>query len=58
MVAMMRGLYVAAYLPPWPIGFVKSADQLIEETENHFGIWTTLALDDEHTMLLAETRRA
>ena len=55
---MTRWLYVAEYIPPHPIGFVKSADQLIEETEKHFDIRTKLALDDEHTMLLAETRKA
>ena len=53
---MTRWLYVAEYIPVHPIGFVKSARQLLRETEKHYDIRTKLTLDDEHTMLLAETR--
>ena len=55
---MTRWLYMAEYIPPRPIGFVKSARRLLQETEKHFDIRTKLTLDDEHTMLLAETRKA
>ena len=55
---MTRWLYVAEYVPPRAIGFVKSARRLLQEIEKHFDIRTKLTLDDEHTMLLAETRKA
>ncbi len=54
---MTRYFYVAEYIPPQPIGFVKSPNHLITETEKHFVIRTKVLLDDEHCMLFAEVRR-
>ncbi len=53
---MTQWLYVAEYIPPQPIGFVKSAAQLIAEVERRFVIRTRVLLDAEHCLLLAEVR--
>ncbi len=53
---MTRWLYVAEYIPPNPIGFVKSLNHLINETEKWFAIKTKVVLDDEHCLLLAEIK--
>ena len=49
-----RWFYVAEYIPPNPIGFVKSASDLIAEVNSSFKIHTKVQLNDEHCMLLAE----
>jgi SAM-dependent methyltransferase len=46
-------LYIAEYVPPDPIGFVKSIDELVGEVSKLYSIQTRLVLDDEHCMLLA-----
>lgn len=46
-------VYIAEYIPPDPIGFVKSIDQLVEEVGRNYTIQTRLILDDEHCLLLA-----
>lgn len=51
---MSRWAYVAEFIPPNPIGFVKSADELIDEMTRHFEIRTKVLLDDVHCMLLGE----
>lgn len=52
---LTRWLYVAEYVPPDPIGFVKSTDQLIAEVEQLFRVVTKVVLDDVHCLLFAET---
>lgn len=51
-----RWFYVAEYIPPNPIGFVKSPQHLITEVEKHFTIRTKVLLDDVHCMLFAEVK--
>ena len=48
--------YVAEYIPPNPIGFVRSPDHLITEVEKYFVIKTKVLLNDEHCMLLAQVK--
>ena len=52
---MTRWLYVAEYIPQDPIGFVKSATDLVVEIEKHFLIRTKILLNDDQCLLLAET---
>ena len=52
---LSRWLYVAEYVPPDPIGFVKSPEQLIAEVEKYFVVRSKVLLNDEHCLLLAET---
>lgn len=51
---MARWFYVAEYIPPNPIGFVKSPDHLIKEVAKYFTIKTKILLNDEHCMLFGE----
>lgn len=53
---MTRWFYVAEYIPPNPIGFVKSPDELIATVETWFSLRTKVLLDDVHCLLLAERR--
>jgi ubiquinone/menaquinone biosynthesis C-methylase UbiE len=55
---MTRWIYVAEFIPPDPIGFVKSVDQLVEEVGRAFEIRTKVVVDDVHCMLLGEVRQA
>ncbi len=48
--------FIAEYIPPNPIGFVKSIDQLILEFAKYFTIITKIILDDEHCFLLGEVK--
>jgi len=48
--------FIAEYIPPNPIGFVKSIDHLIQEVNKHFKILNKIILDDEHCFLMAEVR--
>jgi trans-aconitate methyltransferase len=50
-----RWIYVGEYIPPDPIGFVKTSEQLVKEVARHFNIRTKVILDDVHCMLLGET---
>jgi SAM-dependent methyltransferase len=53
---LTRWFYVAEYIPPNPIGFVKSPQHLIGEVEKHFNIRTKVLLDDVHCLLLSELK--
>jgi SAM-dependent methyltransferase len=53
---MTRWIYVAEYVPPAPIGFVKSIDELIAELALHAEIRTKVILDDVQCLLLGEVR--
>jgi len=53
---MTRWLFVAEYIPPDPIGFVKSPAELIAQVRRSFTIRTKVVLDDAHCLLLAESR--
>lgn len=49
-----RWIYVAEYIPNDPIGFVKSSHELIEELERYFVISTSVTLNSDTFMYLAE----
>ncbi len=53
---MTRWCYVAEYIPPEPIGFVKSAGELIAEVEKRFDVHTRVLLDDVNCLLLAQVK--
>lgn len=53
---MTRWIYVAEFIPPDAIGFVKSVDELVDEVGHSFDIRTKLVLDDVQCMLLGEVR--
>ncbi|GEM_PF-981635 len=53
---MTRWLFIAEYIPPQPIGFVKSSEQLVAEVEKNFTVKTKVILDDLYCLLLGETR--
>ena len=55
---MTRWLYVAEYIPPNPIGFVKSVDDLINAVEKQFVIRTRVLLDEVNCLLFAEVPHA
>ena len=49
-------IYIAEFIPPNPIGFVKSSAELVAEVEKHCEIRTKIVLDDEHTLILGAVR--
>jgi trans-aconitate methyltransferase len=51
---LTKWIYVAEFIPPNPIGFVKSSDNLVEEFASNFDIRTKVLVDDVHVMLLGE----
>ncbi len=51
---MTRYLYVAEYIPPNPIGFVKSSADLLGAIGSHFVIRTKVIVDDEQCLVLGE----
>ena len=51
-------LYLTLYLPPDPIGFVKSFADLRSEVARHYETETELLLDGRQLMVLARSRRA
>lgn len=55
--SMTHWVYISEYIPPSPIGFVKSSEQLIAGVERYFDIKTKVIMDDEHCMLLGEVRK-
>lgn len=50
-------IYVAEYIPPNPIGFVKSDAELVREVEKWFHIRTKVLLDDTHSLILGRNRK-
>jgi len=52
-----RFLYLTLYLPPDPLGFVKSFDELIAEVSKHFVIETQLLVNNEQILLFAAAAR-
>ena len=53
---MTQWIYIAEFIPPDPIGFVKSSSGLVAEIEKHCHIRTKILLDDDHTLVLGEVR--
>ncbi len=53
---MTRYLYIALYVPPEPIGFVKSSEELTSEVAKRFHLETKLQLNENQVMLLSRTR--
>ena len=47
---------VAEYIPPNPIGFVKSPAELIGAFERHFVVETKIVLDDQHVLLMGASK--
>jgi len=45
--------FVAEYIPPDPIGYVKSIEELVGTVGKHFNISTKVVIDDVHCMLMA-----
>lgn len=53
---MTRCFYLTLYLPPNPIGFVKSFDELIAEVSKSFVVETELTLNRETILLFLRTK--
>lgn len=51
-----RYVYISLYLPPNPIGFVKSFSDLKSEVSRHFAIRTEILYDNDTMFLLAESK--
>lgn len=51
--AMTRFFYLTLYLPPRPIGFVKSFEELTEEIARHFTVDVHVMVNREQLPLLA-----
>lgn len=51
--SMTRYFYLTLYLPPRPIGFVKSFDELTAEVARHFSIDVHLTVNHEQLQLMA-----
>ena len=47
--------FVAEFVPPDPIGFVKSIDELVAEFASHYAIDTKAVLDDRFCLLMGAT---
>jgi 2-polyprenyl-3-methyl-5-hydroxy-6-metoxy-1,4-benzoquinol methylase len=54
--SMTELLYLTLYIPPDPIGFVKSFDELREEVGRHFRTETELLVNGEQLLLLGRAR--
>ncbi len=53
--AMTEYLYLALYIPPDPIGYVKSFDELISELSRHFSIEVELLVNRDQMLVLAKS---
>ena len=54
--SMTEYIYVSLYLPPNPIGFVKSFDDLRDELSRNFSIETEILVDQENLCVLGKIR--
>jgi hypothetical protein len=46
--------FVAEFVPPDPIGFVKSIGELTGEFEKHFTLESKVILDDQHCLMMGK----
>jgi SAM-dependent methyltransferase len=52
-----RYCFVAEFIPPNPIGFVKSVEELADEFRRSFAVETKIVIDDHFCLLFGQTPR-